>query len=74
MRFADRPEKGSRDPSTYLDCIRPAGLPRYRRWQIAELVAAVAESALELAAAVVRWECNRCQSAPALTLSPGDGE
>lgn len=55
------------------DYTRPVGLPWYRKWQAAELVAvAVAGLAPELAAAVVRWECNRCRSAPASTLSPDD--
>lgn len=74
MRSADRPEKESRGPWTCSDCTRPVGLPRYRKWQAAELVVvAVAGLALEFAAAVVRWECNRCRSAPASTLSPDDG-
>lgn len=71
---ADRPEKGSRGLSTCSDCIRPVGLPWYRKWQTTELVvAAVAEPAPEPAAVVVRWECNRRRSAPASTLSPDDG-
>lgn len=74
MRSADRPEKGSRGPSTCSDCIRLVGLPSYRKWQTAELVVAVvAGLAPDLVAAVVRWECNRCQAAPASTLSPDDG-